>query len=107
MTAGPRENPRNGCGDWPVTTHFGPPLAEGKVTRKQKRPILDEYGALSILFLRFLVDGPFLTEFAEFLQFDFPLNFLFILASVVIYPVANRAFQADQVFGKFWFGHIC
>ena len=39
--------------------------------------------------------GVFSAPIAKFLEFDFPLHQLFILASVIINPVADRAFQLD------------
>jgi hypothetical protein len=42
---------------------------------------------------------------AELLEFDLPLNRLFIFADVVITPLADIATQRDQLVSSFNFSH--
>ena len=40
----------------------------------------------------------FATLLAKFFQIDFPLNRFLVFARVIIAPVADGAFQADELF---------
>lgn len=42
----------------------------------------------------------FPAETAIFFEFDLPLDGLFVLPGIVIYPVAGATLQLDEIFGK-------